>query len=165
MNNSSISRFFHDCTNMYTFFYKISGKSHLKAVRRILDSSVMVVKMFICQSLIDIQCIQVDKHVYDIQYQIHLKKYKIRVRNKKGPSIYQHFYDPYANDITYEIIPYVGPNHDFHNISYTPKDFGYLNITVLYKDGSKHLFKENDVIGPYSEWQEIKEDYEHNFEF
>lgn len=136
-----------DYIKIYGFFYKMSGKNHLRTIKRIIDSSIMILKMFACQTFIDIQCIEVRKHVYDIQYQIHLKQYKIRVHHKKGPPIYKHFYDQDLNDISLEILPYIGPNHDFHGISYTPNDFGYSNISVEYSNGIIISFEKDQVIG------------------
>jgi hypothetical protein len=132
--------------DIYEFFYKISGRDHFKTIKNIIKSAIMVLKMHVCQSMIDIQCVQIHKHVYDIQYQIHLKQYKIRVQHKKGPSIYQHFFDQDGNNITYDILPYLGPNQDFHGISYTPNDFGHTKIIVEYQDGEKRSFEKDDGI-------------------
>ena len=150
-----ISQKINDYKKIYEFFYKMSGNNHFKTIKRIIDSTLMIIKMFICQSMIDIQCTQIHKHVYDIQYQIHLKQYKIRVHHKKGPSVYEHFYDQDGNNITYDILPYLGPNQDFHGISYTPNDFGFLNMTIEYQDGNKKLFEKHEIIGEYQDWQEI----------
>jgi len=52
---------------------------------------------------------------------------------------------PQEVDITYTIIPYMGPNHNFYNMNITPNDLGYnnLNFTI---NNKIYKFNNNDLI-------------------
>ena len=65
---------------------------------------------------------------------------------KRGVTPLLSIVDDSGNDIMGEMIPYLGPNLDCHNINLTPKDFGYDRITVTTVLDSTVTFEENDLI-------------------
>ena len=106
-----------------------------------------MIRLSVCQMLLDLQYTEISRHVYEIRYQIHLRPYRFRVKYKMGPSPYQYFWNEDGQNITDQIVPYIGPNHDFHKIEYTPHDFGHRSILVEYLNGHRQLFREFEVIG------------------
>lgn len=131
--------------NMITFYgmiYNYNDKSHLKSIKQL----VYIGKSYLTQYIIKLHCIEVKKHIYDIEYMIHFNRYRIRVYYKHGPSPFETFLTTDGTDITSEIQPYVGPNHDFHGIKYTPNDFGYENIIIEYENGDTKTFNKYEFL-------------------
>ena len=138
------------CKEFIRFYKYLSHKNHddhVKTITQLIYSSWDILKMLFCQYILNLQCIPISKHIYDIQYQMHFRVFKLRVNYKKGPSPYLHFYDEKTNnDVTELIMPYIGPNHDFHGISYTPKDFGITKLKVEYLNGNSYVFTADEII-------------------
>lgn len=81
----------------------------------------------------------------EVRYVFRDTEYKIRSRVKRGASM------PITvlangNDVTEELLPYVGPGEDFHGITYTPADFGYPSVTVRREGTDDLTFDEFDAI-------------------
>ena len=89
---------------------------------------------------------EIDKHRYEVTYFIHFNCYKFIVSYKKGPSRYLQFINEKDHDITDIVTPFLGPNDDFHNIPYTPSDFGCEELTINFSDGQTRLIKKEESI-------------------
>ena len=63
---------------------------------------------------------QYSKNKYEITYAINDKIYKIRSNFKKGPCPILKISNENNVDITYDILPYLGPNYDWHNNKFYP---------------------------------------------
>ena len=48
--------------------------------------------------------------------------------------------------ITNELLPFIGPNYDFHKNNYTPIQLGYNEITIELGDGGSFSFKGDEII-------------------
>lgn len=126
--------------------YHLENKSHFRTCFKLLDMTRKYVKEYLTQYVFH-NSKMVHRHLYDIEYTIHFKKYRLRIPCGRGPSKYFKFIDTNSDkDITEEIAPYVGPNDDFHHFTYMPHDFGYTSITVMYTDGTSRTFTEMEVI-------------------
>ncbi len=87
----------------------------------------------------------INRNQVEIAYTFRDQEYRIRSRVKRGAKM------PITilagdNDVTNELLPYVGPGEDFHGITYTPEDFGYDRVTIR-RDGM------DDVI--FEGWEVI----------
>ena len=81
-----------------------------------------------------------------ISYVYKEKPYFYLLKVKRGVTPLLTIVDEAGNDIMDEMVPYLGPNLDCHNISLTPKDFGYQRITVTTVLDNTVTFEENDMI-------------------
>lgn len=81
-----------------------------------------------------------------ISYVYKDKPYFYLLKVKRGVTPLLSIVDDSGNDIMGEMIPYLGPNLDCHQIPLTPKDFGYERITVTTVLDSTVTFEENDLI-------------------
>jgi len=89
--------------------------------------------------------------MYDIQYMYHGSFYKIRVISKSKSSdtssfIIDKIFNECGEDISLDILPYLGPKYDFHGIQYTPIDFGHRKMTFLYTNFDTDTFHSNQPI-------------------
>ena len=90
--------------------------------------------------------IKIDKNRYEVSYIINGKLYKMVVSPSRGPIPILCITDKDNNDITEKIIPYFGPNNDWHNKKYYPDFFQeeILNIELL--NGEKRIFRHSETI-------------------
>ena len=86
------------------------------------------------------------KNNYEVSYILHGKNYKIRTNMKKGPSPIYKICDGDKNDISNIILPLMGPNYDWHNNIFTPKDLGFESMMFELVNARGLTFKENDKI-------------------
>jgi hypothetical protein len=87
----------------------------------------------------------VDKNVYEIEYNLNDKIYKLVFKNKKGPTpILQIFTE--NEDVTEKILEYAGPEYNFHGHIFTPKFWGYKLLTFDLANGEEKSFSENESI-------------------
>lgn len=139
----------------YSYLCKMYGGSHVQTCTHLLQSVWTLLRAYLTQYVFHNSYL-VKKGVYDIEYTIHLKTFRFRTGYKRGPCHYRAFFtspsskteeeEKEEKDVSTEMLPYVGPNHDFHGIKYTPQDFGYSNLTLHYADGSTQTFHATDVL-------------------
>lgn len=67
-----------------------------------------------------------------------IRGYKVRVDDTRGTG---EWVDAYQ-----DVQRYLGPNHDFHGIEYTPRCFGYRAITFYFSDDTDRTFEIDDQI-------------------
>jgi len=89
---------------------------------------------------------KIDKNMYEVEYLIGGKLYKMIVIPKKGPNPILQVRNEDDTDITDFIIPYYGPNYDWHNIQVFPQLFGCKEMTFELSDGSEKVFGKLDNI-------------------
>lgn len=89
--------------------------------------------------------IHLHKNTYEIQYILHDKIYKIRMKVKRGPSKIIQILDHLDNDITDDVRSYLGPNEDFHGQSVCPQDMGYERVYLCLRNGEQVGF---DALEP-----------------
>lgn len=90
--------------------------------------------------------IKINKNTYELSYSVNGKFFKYRFKIEKGPSKILQIIDNNNNDVTSKIFPYLGPQYDFHQNKYTPKDFNHSELTFNLFDGHELTFNENDII-------------------
>jgi hypothetical protein len=72
--------------------------------------------------------VRVSNNVYEVAYYIRDVRYKFMVHVRRGPNPVIQVYDGESRDVTDSILPYLGPNHDFHVDIVQPDLSGYTFI-------------------------------------
>lgn len=81
-----------------------------------------------------------------INYTFSGKNYKLLSKIKRGPKKETlEFFDENKENITDKIIPFYGPNNDWHQIEYCPNDF-LLNKVTIKKNDVIYNFEKMDII-------------------
>lgn len=140
----SLRQIWFESKECYQYLYSIHHQNHYKTICSIISTFENLIKTYLIQYVCT-NSKMIKKGLYEIEYTIHLKTYKIRIPYKRGPSKYRAFLN-HEQNITSKIMPYVGPNDDFHNIPYTPNDFGYDHLTIEYSNGTIKQIEENSSI-------------------
>ena len=87
---------------------------------------------------------KLDNKVFEVSYIINGKIYKIWVQPKKGPSLVLQVSDENQEDITDEIIPYLGPCNNWHGRLFSSKDFKKKSLTFELSNGEERTFEDGD---------------------
>lgn len=88
----------------------------------------------------------IDKKTVVISYIINGKLYKLLVKHKKGPNSILLILDENNNDISDDIIPYLGPNENWHNNEFKPSFWNKDKIIFELSCGERKIFKRDEVI-------------------
>lgn len=93
--------------------------------------------------------VQIDKNNYELKYVINGKLYKNRFKIKRGPKPILQIIDDNLEDVTDIIIPYLGPNYNWHGNKMSPKILGYNSLVFELSDGSEEVYKDYDFISDF----------------
>lgn len=83
----------------------------------------------------------IGKNLFEINYELHNKQYKMIVRNKRGPCPISQITNENGIDITDHILPYMGPNYDWHGYKPSAGTFGYTELVIAYSNGDSETIK------------------------
>ena len=86
------------------------------------------------------------KNKYEITYVVEGKLYKLVVNVTRGPSPVLQVINESNEDITTKIMPYIGPDYNWHNSQFTPEFFNCNNLSFELADGSEYTVNKNRLI-------------------
>jgi hypothetical protein len=69
--------------------------------------------------------------IFEVEYFHKGKRYRIHLKDTLKDRVSLNVYDQHGTDITGKFLEYFGPQYDFHNRSYTPRDLGYTKIVII----------------------------------
>lgn len=87
-----------------------------------------------------------DKNLFELTYTVGGSMYKMLIRVKRGPRKLIYAFDQDGKDVTDLLQMYLGPNDDFHHVTFTPDYFDKETITVNLNDGTEHTFSRFQAI-------------------
>jgi len=90
--------------------------------------------------------IKIDKNNYILTYIINGKMYKNYIKVKRGPSPIIQISNESSEDITSEILEYLGPNYDWNKSKITPKLLGHKKIIFECTDSEEKIYIEEDIL-------------------
>jgi len=88
----------------------------------------------------------IDNKTVVISYVLQGKLYKIVVKPRKGPNSVLLVLDEENNDISDLVLPFLGPNQDWHKKEFTPHFWGKKTISFELSTGEQKTFSEHDTI-------------------
>lgn len=111
-------------------------KSHILALRKTMYAICWVAYLMLYQKIYH-NIVPIDQNKYDVHYIYHGQLYKIRIMHKKGPQKTQVLMiaNDQLEDISEDIIPFMGPKQNFHNLDYQPCHFQQKELTFYLSDG------------------------------
>jgi hypothetical protein len=101
------------------------------------------------QSLVqylDNSVVKIDKNKYELTYIINGKLYKKIIMPERGPIPVISIINENGCDVTDQILPYMGPNNNFHNENFYPTFFGHKKLIFEMSNGDVKIFDENEKI-------------------
>ena len=82
---------------------------------------------------------------HELVYTINGLRYIQQIPHLRGPSIVSCITDEHFNDITDRVIPYLGPNLNWHGVDYKMSFFGVEEMVFHLEDGNVLYFKQDYV--------------------
>lgn len=92
---------------------------------------------------------KLDRKTYEVSYVIDGKLYRMVVRPTRGPAPVLQISNDKQNDVTDQVLPYMGPQYDWHHTHISPEFFGHKSLTFELMDGTEHTY-EGDSHVDYS---------------
>jgi archaellum component FlaF (FlaF/FlaG flagellin family) len=86
------------------------------------------------------------KNKYILSYVIGGKHYKMNVKPTRGPTRILQISDENLNDVTDDIVPFMGPTYNWYHEDVTPSTFNHKSLTFETSLGEELTFEENDVL-------------------
>ena len=83
---------------------------------------------------------KLDRKTYEVRYVIDGKIYNMIVRPTRGPAPVLQISNDKQNDVTDQVLPYMGPQYDWHHTRISPEFFGYNSLTFELMDGTEHTY-------------------------
>jgi len=123
-------------SNIGIYLYNNINIPKIKLVSRILAKSMYISAM----QKINKTVLKLGKNVYEVSYTINGKLYKMLVSPNRGPSQILMVCDENNNNITELVIPYMGPNYDWHGNNITPGFFGCKELTFSLYNGTDYTY-------------------------
>ena len=90
----------------------------------------------------------VDKNKFEVTYVISSKSYKMLVTTYRGPDLILQISDDTGTDVTDIVLPYMGPNYDWHNQPLDPSFFNTAFLTFEMADGTEQTVFTNIKQNP-----------------
>jgi hypothetical protein len=88
---------------------------------------------------------KVNRKTSELTYVIAGRKYKLLIKPKRGPVPILQISNEKSEDVTNEVLPFMGPQYDWHGQKFTPCSFNCKVLTFECADGSSQSFK-NEAI-------------------
>lgn len=85
---------------------------------------------------------KIDTKTYEISYVINNKLYKMIVVPKRGPAPILQVSDENDNNITSYILPYMGPEYDWHGKKLKPRFFGVKFMAFQLDNGTEYTIED-----------------------
>lgn len=150
MTSTQLQRRWREWRAFYAYVYEVHRQDHVATILHILQSACSVARIYITQYVFH-NSTRKGKNLYEIEYSIHCQRYRMLVRFRPGPRRIRKFTlrhdDDHEEDVTDTVMPYFGPNQDFHGTVYTPRDFGFETaITMHLMNGTPCTFQVDEPI-------------------
>jgi hypothetical protein len=83
---------------------------------------------------------------WELHYYHNNQKYIIPLTIHPKPNKFAEIVNFEGDDISTKILPYMGPNFNFHLVEYKPRDFGEKEITFTDWDFNQYKFQKDEII-------------------
>lgn len=88
---------------------------------------------------------KIDKNTLLLEYTYQGHNYKLYTSPRKETQIVD-ISDESGKDVSNLLRPFMGPGEDFHEIEYTPSQFGLQKLTLLNIMGEEKSFEDDEII-------------------
>jgi hypothetical protein len=122
-----------------------TSKNDLETFFKTIKIIMYILYMSLVQYLYT-SIVKIDNNTYILSYVIEGKLYKMKILYKRGPRRVLQISDDNMNNLTDEIIPFMGTQNDWNKIEYTPASFNCNSLTFQLSDSMEYTFERNDVI-------------------
>jgi hypothetical protein len=84
---------------------------------------------------------RIDGNTFEVSYVVSGKLYRMIVKPKRGPSPVIQISNENQEDVTDQVLPFMGPTYNWHgNTTFSPNFFNYQSLIFEFADGSEKVF-------------------------
>ena len=135
---------FNKCRNLNNIMKITSKGNRCKAISMTITIiSKMLWLMFL--QWLNNSIKKIDRKTSVLTYVFAGKKYKLIIKPKRGPSPILQISNEKFEDLTDEIMPYLGPKYNWHGDNFNPSFFGCKTLTFECSDGKSTIFKNEEI--------------------
>jgi hypothetical protein len=156
--------FLYNCEQMYIRplkkFYESTCKPYVDCLTDFFDMKIKPVCKAYTMTMIIWMCLfykmvlqtlrgtlkSIGRNKHEVCYYIGMRRYKLHLNTRSLPSTVIQITDENEDNVTEDVMEYMGPRHDFHNIKYSPSDLGYQSLDFYMIDGETKTFSEKETI-------------------
>jgi hypothetical protein len=131
----------HNLTNLVSKTEKSKHRIFLVSIKLVLHTIYVSFLQYINNSVR-----KLDRRTYEISYVIEGRLYRMIVRPRRGPSPILQIINENDEDLTDRVLPYMGPQYDWHGNSFQPKFFNCKKLTFELADGTEHTYAEQTNV-------------------
>lgn len=124
------------------------GQNQSKTIVIIVSAKMLIQAFYLTflQYMNNSVC-KLDRNVYEVSYVINGRMYKMLVTPQRGPAPVLQISNDEDEDVTEQVLPYLGPQYDWHNNRIAPEFFGCKTLTFELADGSEYTYdKDNKAL-------------------
>jgi hypothetical protein len=127
---------------------KLVETQHKGRVKILIVSIQIVMKTYYLSTLqyLNNSVVKIGRNKYEVSYSINGRLYKMFVVQRKGPFPILQVNNHNNEDVTEYILPYLGPNHDWHLNRVRPDTFGHKSLVFRLSNGDEVIFEEHEHI-------------------
>jgi hypothetical protein len=150
------SAFLYACSSLYIDplknFYEQRVKKYVVSVKEKIEPYCLQTTIFCCLLYkLLLQRVRgtlksIGRNKHELSYYVGLRRYKLQLNTRSLPCPVIQVTDENEDMVTDDVLEYMGPRYDFHNITYSPGDLGYKSLIFYTSDGGTFTFNEKDVI-------------------
>lgn len=141
-NSQKLTESCADIKDLYMAIYERNERRKLKSCYICMQ---MLVQFFFRKlSIQKREAIRINKNSYEICYTFENKQYKMHITPIVGPSSVMRVIDEKGNDVSDIILPYYGPEQNWHGRTFSPSFFNCKTLTFESFDGTEMTLK-NDL--------------------
>lgn len=135
------------CENLSSLT-KAVGKRHKTTTAVIYNTLDVLRKKFWFDFLqrINNSITRLDKNTSVMTYTLDGRLYKIVLDHRKGPSLVLLVSDENGDDVTTDVVPFLGPKRDWHKREFTPKFWNKKRLEFELSTGESKEFTQEDII-------------------
>lgn len=89
---------------------------------------------------------KLSKNKYELSYVIRGRLYKMIITQYRGPSPVLQVINEAQEDVTDDIIPYMGPQYNWHKSDISPALLGYNTLIFELGNGKEKIYKSTEIM-------------------
>jgi len=87
---------------------------------------------------------KLSKNEYELSYVIRGRIYKMIITQHRGPSPVLQVINEVEEDVTDAVVPYMGPQYDWHSSNVSPGVLGYETLIFELGNGAEKIYKNTE---------------------
>jgi hypothetical protein len=135
-----------NCHDVGQLYEAILERNNGEKIKSMITCLKMILQMFHTKMILrEIEATRIDKNSYCVTYTIGNRQYKMHTTPTTGPSTVMRVTNENGDDITDKVLPYYGPEQNWHGRKFLPSFFDCKALVFESFDGTENKITEIQV--------------------